>query len=159
MAERVFICVGHGGSDAGAVGHVVEKDATLAISLAMKAELERNGVTVGISRTTDEDCGLTKEVNMANAFNPDLVVAIHANAGGGYGFEAYAQTNEYATNSRNAARAIESRVESIGQTSRGIKTKLGSYGDYYYWLRNVNAPTVLFEGFFVDTFDAYDNLD
>lgn len=154
---RVFICVGHGGSDSGAVGHVVEKEATLAISVAAKAELERHGVEVGISRTSDEDVGLTREVNMANDFGADLVIAVHANAGGGYGFEAYVQTNEYDLASRVAAEKIESQVESIGQSSRGIKTKLGSYGtDYYYWLRNTNAPTVLLEGFFVDTEDAYD---
>lgn len=159
MSKRVFICVGHGGSDSGAVGHVVEKDATLTISLAAKAELERHGVTVGISRTRDEDCGLTKEVNMANAFNADLVIAVHANAGGGDGFEAYVQTNRYASRSRSAAKEIECRVEELGQNSRGIKTKLGSYGDYYYWLRNVEAPTVLLEGFFVDNREDVTDFD
>ncbi len=156
MGKRVFICVGHGGSDAGAVGHVVEKRVTLEISLAAKAELKRNGVVVGISRIRDEEDGLSKEVNMANAFGADVVIAVHANAGGGDGFEAYVQTNRYAGRSRSIARNIESRVVAMGQNSRGIKTKLGSHGDYYYWLRNVKAPTVLLEGFFVDTSDAYD---
>ncbi len=159
MSKRVFICVGHGGSDSGAIGYVTEKAVTLTISLAAKAELERHGVTVGISRTRDEEDGLSKEVQLANAFNPDVVIAVHANAGGGDGFEAYVQTNRFAGRSRSAAKEIECRVEALGQNSRGIKTKLGSYGDYYYWLRNVEAPTVLLEGFFVDNREDVTGFD
>lgn len=151
---KVFIGVGHGGSDPGAVGHVVEKDAALTIALAAKAELERHGVHVGISRTTDEEGSLTKEIRLANKFAPDIAIEIHANAGGGDGFEAYVQTNRFAGRSRSCAKSIEERVEELGQNSRGIKTKLGGYGDYYAWLREVNYPAVLLEGFFVDTSDA-----
>ena len=153
---KVFIGVGHGGSDPGAVDRVVEKDAVLTIALAAKAELERHGVQVGISRTKDDDGSLTKEIRMANAYAPDIAIEIHANAGGGDGFEAYVQTNCFAGRSRSCAKSIEERVESMGQNSRGIKTKLGSHGDYYGWLREVNYPAVLLEGFFVDTADAAD---
>ena len=153
---KVFIGVGHGGSDPGAVDRVVEKDAVLTIALAAKAELERHGVKVGISRTTDEEGSLTKEIRMANAFDPDIAIEIHANAGGGDGFEAYVQTNRFAGRSRSCAKSIEERVEELGQNSRGIKTKLGSYGDYYAWLREVDYPAVLLEGFFVDSGDASD---
>ena len=84
---RVFIGVGHGGSDPGAVGHVVEKDAALTIALAARAELQRYGVTVGISRTKDEEDGITEEVREANAFAPDIAIEIHVNAGGGTGLK------------------------------------------------------------------------
>ncbi len=81
---RVFIGVGHGGSDPGAVGHVVEKDAALTIALAARAELQRYGVTVGISRTKDEEDGITEEVREANAFAPEkdaaLTIALAARA-------------------------------------------------------------------------------
>lgn len=153
---RVFIGVGHGGSDPGAVGYVVEKDATLTVALAAKEELERNGVTVGISRTKDEDVGITKECRMANDFHPDVAIEVHFNAGGGYGFEAFVQTNKYESRSRSLARSIESHVEAIGQYSRGLKTKQGSNGDYFAWNRTVNCPAIILEGFFVDTSDAYD---
>ena len=93
---------------------------------------------------------------MANAFAPDIAIEIHANAGGGDGFEAYVQTNRFVGRSRSCAKSIEERVEKLGQNSRGIKTKLGSYGDYYAWLREVEHPAVLLEGFFVDTSDAAD---
>jgi len=155
MAKRVFIGVGHGGSDPGAVGKVVEANANLTIALELKRILETNGVVVGISRTKDEDDKLAEEIKEANAFKPDLAVEVHNNAGGGDGFEVYVQTNSYATKSKALAQAIETQVKAIGQNSRGIKTKLTASGtDWFGWLRQVKAPSVLLEGFFVDSNDA-----
>ena len=155
--SRVFIGVGHGGSDPGAVGHVVEKDAVLTIALEVRRILEAHGIVVGISRTTDEEGSLNKEITMANAFGPDLALEIHANAGRGKGYEAWVQTNQYASESRRAGRCVEERVQELGQESRGLKTRRGSGGeDYFGWLRRVKCPAVLLEGFFVDSDDALD---
>ena len=158
MSKRVFIGVGHGGSDPGAVGRVVEKTANLTMAMEVKRILERSGVTVGISRERDEEDSLTDEIRECNAFRPDLAVEIHNNSGGGDGFEAYVQTNAYAGKSRAAAEAIEERVVASGQNSRGIKTRKNSTGtaDYFGWLREVKAPAVLLEGFFVDGPEAKD---
>lgn len=151
MSKKVFIGVGHGGSDPGAVKYVKEADANLQIALGLKAELERHGVKVGISRVKDENDPLSEEIKEANAFGPDLAVECHNNAGGGDGFEVYRQTNGYAAKSLKLAQAIEKRVTASGQKSRGVKTKLNSAGtDYFGWLRQVKAPAVLCEGFFVD---------
>lgn len=91
---RVFIGVGHGGADPGAVsGTWEEADINLVMALAMRDELERHGVVVGISRVTDENDILTEEISEANAFKPDLAVECHNNAGGGDGFEVYRQTS------------------------------------------------------------------
>ena len=74
-----------------------------------------------------------------------------SNAGGGDGFEVYHQTNGYATKSIKLAQCIEARVVASGQKSRGVKTRLnGSGTDYFGWCRQVKAPAVLCEGFFVD---------
>ncbi|NBI84652.1 N-acetylmuramoyl-L-alanine amidase, partial [Clostridiaceae bacterium] len=52
MGKRVFIGVGHGGSDPGACANGLrESDVNLTMALAMKTALERAGVAVGISRT------------------------------------------------------------------------------------------------------------
>lgn len=150
---KVFIGVGHGGADPGAYsGNFVEDDINLVMALAMKAELERHGVTVGISRTKDEDDPLQEEIDEANAFRPDLAVECHNNAGGGDGFEVYRQTSTaYGQQSLRLAQKIETRAKAAGQNSRGIKTKLMSSGaDWFGWLRQVKAPAVLCEGFFVD---------
>ena len=151
MSKKVFIGVGHGGSDPGAVKYVKEADANLQMALGLKAELERHGVKVGISRVKDENDPLSEEIKEANAFAPDLAVECHNNAGGGDGFEVYRQTNGYAAQSLKLAQAIEKRVKESGQKSRGVKTKLNSAGtDYFGWCRQVKAPAVLCEGFFVD---------
>lgn len=144
MSYRVFIGVGHGGADPGAVGYVVEEWANLVISLELKRLLEAAGVTVGISRTRDENDDINEEIREANAFMPDLAFEVHNNAGAGDGFEIYVQTNQYAAKSRACAETVEKEVKAIGQQSRGIKTT--SFG----WTRLVNAPAVLSEGFFVD---------
>lgn len=154
MTKRVFIGVGHGGKDPGAVKYVKESEANLQMALGMKEELEKYGITVGISRTCEEDDPLSEEIKEANAFKPDIAVEVHNNAGGGDGFEVYYQTNGYKAQSMKLAQCIEARVKASGQNTHGpngLKTKLNSSGtDYFGWCRQVNCPAVLCEGFFVD---------
>lgn len=150
---KVFIGVGHGGADPGAVsGTWEEADINLVMALAMRDELERHGVVVGISRVTDENDALTEEIVEANAFEPDVAVEVHNNAGGGDGWECYRQTSTaYGEQSLRLGKAIETRVLAAGQNSRGVKTKLMENGqDWFGWCRLVKAPAVLCEGFFVD---------
>ena len=144
MSKRVFIGVGHGGVDPGAVGYVREADANLVIALELMSHLEAAGLIVGISRTKNENDDINEEIREANAFKPDLAVEVHNNAGGGDGWECFIQTNSYAAQSKACAQAIEAEVKALGQKSRGLKTN--SFG----WTRLVNAPAVLLEGFFVD---------
>jgi hypothetical protein len=144
MSKRVFIGVGHGGVDPGAVGYVAEADANLVISLELKKQLEAAGLTVGISRVKDENDDINEEIREANAFRPDLAFEVHNNAGGGNGFEVYVGSNQYSAKSRACAQAVEAEVKAMGQQSRGVKT--GTFG----WVRLIDAPAVLTEGFFVD---------
>jgi hypothetical protein len=44
MSYRVFIGVGHGGSDPGASKYVVEKEANLTIALELRKQLEAAGI-------------------------------------------------------------------------------------------------------------------
>lgn len=161
MTKRVFIGVGHGGKDPGAVKYVKESEANLQMALGMKEELEKYGITVGISRTREENDPLSEEIREANAFKPDIAVEVHNNAGGGDGFEVYYQTNGYKAQSMKLAQCIEARVKASGQNTHGpngLKTKLNSSGtDYFGWCRQVQCPAVLCEGFFVDnTADSAD---
>lgn len=144
MSKRVFIGVGHGGSDPGASKYVREAWANLVIAMELKRQLQAAGLIVGISRTRDENDDINEEIREANAFKPDLAVEVHNNAGGGNGWECYVQTNQYAAQSRACAQAIEAEVKALGQQSRGLKTN--SFG----WTRLVKCPAVLTEGFFVD---------
>lgn len=151
MAKRVFIGVGHGGADPGAVGLVREEDANLVIALELKRLLEASGVVVGISRTKDENDTLAEEIKEANAFKPDFAIDVHNNAGGGDGFEVYVQTGVHADQSQKAGQLLDRYVKAMGQNSRGVKVRRNSSGqDYYGFLRQINYPAVIVEGFFVD---------
>jgi N-acetylmuramoyl-L-alanine amidase len=150
MAKKVFIGVGHGGSDPGAVGNGFrESDLNLAISLACQDELARHGVLTKMSRVKDEKDPLSEEVQECNAFDPDLAVEIHNNAGGGDGIEVFHSING-GTGATLAVNII-AEVKKIGQNSRGAKTrKNSSGGDYYGWIKNTKAPAVIVECAFVD---------
>ena len=150
ISHRVFIGVGHGGSDPGAIsGSYIEKDITLTMSLACKEELERHGVVVDISRTKDENDKLKEEIAECNSFNPDVSIEIHINSGGGNGFEVYTQNTSA---SKRLAQLVQDEVWKLGQNSRGIR-----YDSSLGWTREVKSVTVLAEAFFLDTpADRYD---
>jgi N-acetylmuramoyl-L-alanine amidase len=152
MAKKVFIAVGHGGSDPGAVSGLKEKDLNLVIALKCRDELVRHGVEVAMSRTKDENDPMSDEVKECNAYNPEINLACHVNAGGGDGAEAWIPHGDEA--SKALARDILSNLESVGQNSRGIKTKLLKNGkDYLGYIRGTRKngrKTVLVEYAFID---------
>lgn len=150
MAKKVFIGVGHGGADNGAVANGLREDnLNLAIALACRDELTRHGVMVGMSRTKDEADPLSDEIKECNAFKPDYAVEIHNNAGGGDGVEIF--HHHKGGKGKTLANNILKEIVAIGQNSRGLKTKTNSSGkDYYGWIRETVAPACLIECAFVD---------
>lgn len=147
--KKVFIGVGHGGSDSGAVGYLVEKDVNLTMALACRDFLAAYGVDVRMSRTKDENDTVSQEVRECNAYDPDLAVDIHNNSGGGDGFEVFHTI--HGGTGKVLAQNIEKQVKAIGQNSRGVKTRKGTRGDYYAFIRDTVCPAVICEGVFVDT--------
>lgn len=150
---KVFIAVGHGGSDPGAVGGgLLEKDLNLTISHACREALERHEVTVLMSRKVDEEETLGDQIGECNQFAPDLAVNIHNNAGGGDGAEVFYHIG--GGRSKLLAENILEEIVALGQNSRGIKTKLGDDGrDWFGFIRETIAPAVLVECAFMDTAD------
>ncbi len=148
--KKVFLGVGHGGNDPGAVGYIKEADVNLNMALACKDYLVANGVDVKLSRYKNENDDLNEEIRECNAFNPDLAVDIHNNAGGGDGFEIYCSIKN--DGSKELAQFIEEEVKAICQNSRGVRTRLNSKGnaDYYGFIRNTKCKSVICEGVFVD---------
>ena len=147
--KKVFIGVGHGGSDPGAVGYLVEKDVNLTMALACRDFLTAYGVDVCMSRTKDENDTVSQEVAECNAYAPDLTVDIHNNSGGGDGFEVFHTI--HGGTGKVLAQNIEKHVKAMGQNSRGVKIRQGTSGDYYAFIRETVAPAVICEGVFVDT--------
>lgn len=147
---KVYIGVGHGGSDSGAVGNGFnEKDLNLSISLVCKKELERHGIDVRISRTNDNEKPLERRIVECNAFYPDLAMDIHNNAGKGDGAEVFYHYG--GGTGKTLAQNILNEIVKIGQNSRGIKTKLNYNGtDYFGFIRQTTCPAVIVECAFVD---------
>ena len=147
---KVFIGVGHGGSDPGAVANnIKEKDLNLSIALACRDELERHGVSVKMSRTKDENAPLSEEIKECNAFSPDLAVDIHNNAGGGDGGEVF--YSHIGGKGKTLAENILAEIVKVGQNSRGAKIRKNSNGkDYYGFIRETSCPSVIVECAFVD---------
>ena len=155
---KVFIGVGHGGSDPGAVANgVKEKDLNLSIAKACRDLLTKHGVTVKMSRTTDENDTLSEEIKDCNSFAPDLAVDIHNNAGGGDGAEVFYHYG--GGKSKTLAENILGEIVKVGQNSRGAKVRKNSQGkDYYGFIRETSAPAVIVECAFVDNATDLKNL-
>lgn len=150
---KVFIGVGHGGSDPGAVANGLrEEDLNLVTALACNEELVRHGVVTLMSRTTDEEDTLKQEIAECNAFGPDLALDVHHNAGGGDGVEVFHSIN--GGKGKELAQAIIDEIVALGQNSRGIKTKKNASGlDWYGFIRQTKAPAVIVEVAFLDSKD------
>ena len=150
MEHRVFIAVGHGGDDPGAVANGFrEKDLNLEIAKACRDELIRHGVEVKMDRETDVELSMSETVNLCNSYAPSLALDIHNNAGGGDGAEVYYTVG--GGTGKTLAVNILDEVVKIGQNSRGAKTRASSSGgDYYGFIRMTNPPAVIVECAFVD---------
>ena len=147
---KVFLGVGHGGSDPGAVANgVKEKDLNLSIAIACRDVLVRHGVSVKMSRERDENDPIGDETKECNAYCPDVAIDIHNNAGGGDGGEVF--YSHLGGKGKTLAENILAEMVKVGQNSRGIKTRVNSQGkDYYAFIRNTSCPAVIVECAFVD---------
>jgi N-acetylmuramoyl-L-alanine amidase len=149
---KVFIGVGHGGKDPGAIGNgFQEKDLNLVISQECNKVLVEHGVTTLMSRTKDENDDANEQVSECNAFasGSDYAVFIHNNAGGGDGVEAYYHFG--GGEGKTLAENILAEIVKIGQNSRGAKTRVNSQGkDYYSYIRDTYANAVIIEVAFID---------
>lgn len=152
-AKKVYIGIGHGGSDPGAVGNgLKEKDLTLSIGKYCNERLKQYGIETKISRTSDVDSSINSKVAASNTFKADVCMDIHINAGGGDGSEVY--YSHTSSNGKRLAQAIVDATVRVGQNTRGIKTRLNSSGDDYFgMIRLTDAPAVLIECAFIDTKD------
>lgn len=147
---KVFLGVGHGGTDSGAIGNgFKEKDLNLSIALACNEILVNHGVTVMMSRTKDENDSVSDEVRECNTFKPDLAIDIHNNAGGGDGAECF--YHHLGGKGKTLAENVLAEIVKTGQNSRGVKTRVNSSGkDYYAFIRETSAPAIIVECAFLD---------
>lgn len=81
----VVIDPGHGGVDPGAVGYVVEKEVTLDLALRLRRLLQKEGIEVVLTRSSDTHLSPNKAIDlgmraeMANS-KRNLFISIHVNS-------------------------------------------------------------------------------
>lgn len=165
--DTVILDAGHGGHDSGARGiYGYEKDFALKLAFAVKADLEKRGLKVIMTRRDDTFISLGGRVAIANKVPNSIYVSLHFNSGGSSatGIETFALTPQggssvygarsvdaYAFNgnqrdSENIALATAihaSVVHHFKMVDRGVKRAR------WYVLKGLERPGVLFEGGFV----------
>lgn len=151
----VVIDPGHGGENLGAeYEEYTEKEMTLVVARAMKAELEQyEGITVYLTRTGDEDLTLEERCEYAASVNADFLFCLHFNMSEYhtlFGAETWISAFGEQYSKGYAFADIEiGLLQEMGLYSRGIKTRLNDRGEDYYGIirhsTEQNMPCVLIE--------------
>lgn len=145
----VTVDPGHGGIDPGCGKEgALEKDIVLPISMKLKELLEAAGVTVVMTRQTDEAVSLDGRAIIANNAGSDLFVSVHCNSfeGEARGMDCYYHKSESAN---QLAQAILDRACQLGVTTRQVQK------NNYQVLWDTDMPAVLVEtGFLTDPEDC-----
>lgn len=144
---KIVIDPGHGGKDPGAVGPsgIKEANINLQVALMVAEKLQKAGLSVKLTRTTDTFVDLQPRCDIANSFNADYFVSIHCNSAGtpeARGTETYCY--KLGGKGEVLAKAIQAElIAATGRVNRGVKTA------NYYVLRRTNMPAVLTELAFI----------
>jgi N-acetylmuramoyl-L-alanine amidase len=86
LGPVVVIDAGHGGTDTGARGtNLVEKDVVLQIAKILRAELERAGYRVVMTRNDDSNPSYEDRAAAANAYRDAIFVSLHVSSTGATG--------------------------------------------------------------------------
>ena len=158
-----IVCVdaGHGGEDSGSVGAdgTLEKQDTLKMAKALKAELESRGITVYMTREDDSWVTKDERINKAASVKADLLLSVHRNEyaadTGVRGFEAWVHSSKPA-DATDVANRIQSALTAVGITrDRGVKFgSQGSATEDYYINNHSKGPSCLLEmGFMTNAED------
>lgn len=159
----IVIDPGHGGMDGGKVGvnGVKEKEINLKISLKIKEILEKDGISVVMTRTEDERLAesqvedLKARVSLMNEKKPELVVSIHQNSYHEEGVHG-AQVFYYADSaeSERAAGIIQETLKEIDPEN----TKEAKPNRTYYILKKTEVPVVIAECGFLSNYEEAEKL-
>ncbi|MCM1253073.1 MAG: N-acetylmuramoyl-L-alanine amidase [Clostridium sp.] len=151
----VVIDPGHGGENLGGeYEDYTEKEMTLIVANAMKAELEQyEGIKVYLTRTGDEDLTLDERCEYAASVNADFLFCLHFNMSAYhtlFGAETWISAFGEGYSKGYSFASIEMELlQNMGLYSRGIKTRLNDAGVDYYGIirhsRELNFPCVLIE--------------
>lgn len=162
IKHKVAIDIGHGGIDGGTHGGgMKEKKVNWNEGMELNRLLIASGnYTTFVTRPNDEFITLNKRSALINAFNPEIAIAIHHNAGGGHGYDII--YNHDKPLSLKIAFLLKKEYDLSGQIKHGVFDRVNLRGqDYYGIQRNTKAPLIISEYAFMDTDDVkkIDTLD
>ena len=146
----VVLDPGHGGEQPGAVAHgIQEKEVNLQLALKAAPSLEEAGIKVILTRDEDVEVSLARRVEITREARADLFLSLHANAGGGEGFETFvsreAEPDGAAVGKQKSLhREIMEAIAGYDIRDRGKKQA------NFYVLKHNPAPAVLLESLFID---------
>lgn len=142
---RILVDAGHGGFDPGAEGFngVKESERNLNLAFKIKAELEKTGATVIMTRTSDVAVQSPDRVKKFREEKVDFCVSVHhdsTTSSSVNGFGSYYTTPF----SQPAAKLIFNQTMATGIYNTTSKRNLLSW-HYFYMSRMTYCPTVLTE--------------
>jgi N-acetylmuramoyl-L-alanine amidase len=144
---KIAIEAGHGGSGLGAIGlsGLVEKEINLDLSFRLGDLLKSMGAEVIQVRDSDKDMLLIEKRDIAISSGADMLISIHANAGGrGYLFVAGTSTYWHNPFWAPLAECIYERLLETGLPEFGV---VGSFN--YTVTRTSQMPAILVEQAFM----------
>jgi len=155
--KEIFIDPGHGGNDNGATwgeeyDYVEEDDLNLIISFLLRYELLLAQSEAKLSRERDIYVSLADRAKIANEWNADVFVSIHADAwhnetAKGFSVHVYPYCKRETLDL--ADRVLKELVRQFPQhTNRGIKRS------NFHVLRKTNMPAILIEAEFLSNKDT-----
>ena len=162
---KILIDVGHGGIDIGAPGpdskNHNEAVQNLNLAFKIKAELEKAGAQVYMTRTDNSTSSTDTKIKLLKQLKPDYCIAVHHNSStssapngfGSYYFDAF---------SKKAAEYVYSATKSL---CGDIYTKnhdryepFNLQWHYYFMARVTNCPVVLTENGYMSNNHDYENI-
>jgi N-acetylmuramoyl-L-alanine amidase len=149
----IMIDAGHGGKDPGAisVSGFYEKDITLKVALRLASMLNQLGYRTILTRDNDVFVELEDRCALANRYNPDLFVSLHADScetPSVTGYTAYVAPSA-SWRARQAAKSFVGALSQTGTDSRGVKTAK------FKVLMDTTCPAVLIEmGYLSNAWEA-----
>ncbi len=149
--------------DPGKVGinKALEKDLNLQISMKVKTILEKQGITVLMTREDENSIAdskvedMKKRVSIINEKKPDLAVSIHQNSYSGesiHGAQVF-----YFTHSAEGEKMAKTMQESL-LSADPDNTRQAKANDTYYMLKKTSPPVIIVECGFLSNQEEADKL-
>jgi N-acetylmuramoyl-L-alanine amidase len=154
--KKVYIDLGHGGADTGAINkarNVFEKNVVLEIGKLLDEKLRNNGLDVKLSRTNDITKSLAQRTTEANNWGADVLVSIHINDAentSAQGLETYCYKTQY----RKLADCVHKELISAGLYTKDRGVKEGNL----HMVRESKMSASLVELFFINNEEDFNKL-